>query len=130
MFQKWFMEPFLSHTLTEFYEFVIQGTILTPHHALTYFLFVFQGTILTPQHALQPEVPLSTPGVLSSNFYNTLLRRCFPNVVPGSVACYELMMMHIGLVNLSYITENRIHLTAMLRNNAGDSVSPRSFTLQ
>ncbi|XP_071169575.1 BLOC-3 complex member HPS1-like isoform X1 [Mytilus edulis] len=97
----------------------------------SYFLWFgdSSGNIITPQHPLQVSIPLSSPGVLTSNFYSMLLRRCFPNMIPGSIACFELMMMHVGLVSLSYITENRTRLTALLRSSSGESVSPMTLAL-
>ncbi|KAK3094598.1 hypothetical protein FSP39_003816 [Pinctada imbricata] len=61
------------------------------------------------------------PGILSGNFYKALKRHCFPNAIPGSINCYELIMMHIGLVHTQYITDHYRKLSSMLYQSSDAS---------
>ena len=61
------------------------------------------------------------PGILSGQFYSTLKRHCFPNSLPGSINCYELIMMHVGLVNVQYIVSHRQKLAKQLFEASGDT---------
>ncbi|XP_031563022.1 Hermansky-Pudlak syndrome 1 protein homolog [Actinia tenebrosa] len=42
----------------------------------------------------------SPPGILSGDgsFFRNLIRQCFPAAQEGSIRCYELLCMHVGLV--------------------------------
>ena len=73
-----------------------------------------QGNQVPVQQNYQAgDVPLQ-PGIMSGNFYKALKRHCFPNAIPGSVNCYELIMMHIGLVHTQYIATHCRKLAGML----------------
>ncbi|KAJ8317056.1 hypothetical protein KUTeg_004960 [Tegillarca granosa] len=69
----------------------------------SYFLWFedCSGNTMTIQQPFQPQTALSLPGILCGNFYSSVTRQCFPNIVPGSVNCYEMLMMHVGLTNHS-----------------------------
>lgn len=95
----------------------------------SYFLWFedCNGTQLPVQQQYQTVMSQAPPGILSGNFYRTLTRQSFPNVVPGSVNCYELMMMHIGLVHTQYIVDHCHKLTKLMWEISGDPYSPMSL---
>ncbi|XP_061171540.1 BLOC-3 complex member HPS1-like [Saccostrea echinata] len=89
----------------------------------SYFLWFtdFQGTPLPVQHTYQEGDINVLPGILSGQFYTGLKRHCFPNMIPISVNCYELIMMHVGLVNVQYIISHRQKLAKQLFEASGDT---------
>ncbi|XP_060085566.1 BLOC-3 complex member HPS1-like [Ylistrum balloti] len=95
----------------------------------SYFLWFedCNGTQMPVQCQYQATLAQSPPGILSGNFYRNLTRESFPNVVPGSVNCYELMMMHVGLVHTQYIVNHCQKLTRMMWEISGDPYSPMSL---
>ncbi|XP_069140032.1 BLOC-3 complex member HPS1-like [Argopecten irradians] len=95
----------------------------------SYFLWFedCNGAQMPVQRQYQASLAQSPPGILSGNFYRNLTRESFPNVVPGSVNCYELMMMHIGLVHTQYIVNHCQKLTRMMWEISGDPYSPMSL---
>ncbi|XP_033757582.1 Hermansky-Pudlak syndrome 1 protein homolog [Pecten maximus] len=95
----------------------------------SYFLWFedCNGGQMPVQQQYQASLAQSPPGILSGNFYRNLTRESFPNVVPGSVNCYELMMMHIGLVHTQYIVNHCQKLTRMMWDISGDPYSPMSL---
>ncbi|XP_021378394.1 Hermansky-Pudlak syndrome 1 protein homolog isoform X2 [Mizuhopecten yessoensis] len=95
----------------------------------SYFLWFedCNGAQMPVQRQYQASLAQSPPGILSGNFYRNLTRESFPNAVPGSINCYELMMMHIGLVHSRYIVEHCQKLTRMMWEISGDPYSPMSL---
>nr|XP_034329634.1 Hermansky-Pudlak syndrome 1 protein homolog isoform X2 [Crassostrea gigas] len=89
----------------------------------SYFMWFtdYQGVPKQIQEAYQEGDVSIPPGILSGQFYSSLKRHCFPNCLPGSVNCYELIMMHVGLVNVQYIFTHRQMLAKQFFEASGDT---------
>ena len=68
---------------------------------------------------------LSRPsGVLSSSFYKDVVRYLFPNEGEGTVHCYELFCMHLGVVNNQFVATSARKLMQFLFESSGEANSP------
>ncbi|KAK6186198.1 hypothetical protein SNE40_008283 [Patella caerulea] len=65
-----------------------------------------RGSPLAVSEPFRPTTDLPLPGLLTGPFYKLLIKQCFPNYVVGSVRCFELFMMHLGLVRPQYIASH------------------------
>nr|XP_034327620.1 Hermansky-Pudlak syndrome 1 protein homolog [Crassostrea gigas] len=88
----------------------------------SYFMWFtdYQGAPKQIQEAYQEGDVSIQPGIFSGQFYSSLKRHCFPNCLPGSVNCCELMM-HVGLVNVQYIFTHRQMLAKQFFEASGDT---------
>ena len=92
-----------------------------------YYTYTLQGTRLPAQQSIPLTGLQHPPGILSGGFYRNLTRTLFPNVVAGSVNCYELMMMHVGLVQTQYVVDHCQKLAHMMWEISGESPAPMSL---
>lgn len=81
-----------------------------------------QRTIKDP-NAFVKEFP-NSPGIIGSNFYSELKRRCFPSVSQDRIYCYELFCMHLGILPLSQVSGHSRRLAAMLWETSGEANLP------
>ena len=92
----------------------------------SYFLWFedLLGKPLTSTKSIR-EVDCASPtGLLSSKFYKDLIAHLFPNEAEGSVHCYELLCMHIGVVTNHFVTTSCHKLTRLLWEASGEANSP------
>ena len=82
------------------------------------------GKPLIVQRNPKPNLNRNQTGVMSSDFYKDLVKYCFPNLTPGSVHCYELFCIHIGIVNNKFVTASCKKLAALLWDTSGEANSP------
>ena len=61
------------------------------------------------------------PGILSFNFYSWLQRTMFPRVEKKTLQCYEMFVMHVGLVPTDYALGHCRKLAAKLWESSGES---------
>ncbi|KAK3585451.1 hypothetical protein CHS0354_003298 [Potamilus streckersoni] len=92
----------------------------------SYFLWFedLSGEPKVIQKPYQPDKNTPLPGILVGNFYRSLIQKCFPNSVPGSVQCNELFMMHVGLAPGHYIASQCRQLAAALWDTTGEAFTP------
>nr|XP_022345818.1 Hermansky-Pudlak syndrome 1 protein homolog [Crassostrea virginica] len=102
---------------------VTMATAREGDYHFSYFIWFtdYQGAPVQIQQTYQQGDVSMPPGLLSGQFYSTLKRHCFPNSLPGSINCYELIMMHVGLVNVQYIVSHRQKLAKQLFEASGDT---------
>ncbi|ESO95035.1 hypothetical protein LOTGIDRAFT_160797 [Lottia gigantea] len=82
-----------------------------------------RGSPLQISEPFKTVQDLPPPGLLTGPFYKLLVKQCFPNYVTGSVRCYELFMMHIGLVKPQYIALHCQQLARKLWDMSGEVMS-------
>ncbi|XP_077992016.1 BLOC-3 complex member HPS1-like [Glandiceps talaboti] len=85
------------------------------------------GNPLPMQHPPKVDPDGPPPGILSGHFYRKMVRQCFPNAPVGSVHCYELMCMHVGVVPVQYVVNHCQNLAAKLWETSGELNSPISL---
>ncbi len=56
--------------------------------------------------------------IIGGEFFKALVATWFPGAKPGTVTCYELMMMHVSLVPFEYVTSRGQAFVRFLRNQA------------
>ncbi|XP_064625622.1 BLOC-3 complex member HPS1-like [Lineus longissimus] len=88
----------------------------------SYFLWFedVSGSPLVIQQPFQPYKVNIPPGVIAGNFYKEMIKTCFPNFVPRSVHCYEVMTVHVGLVPTDLVLKHCRKLAASLWEASGD----------
>ena len=82
------------------------------------------GKPLTVQRSPKPNHNRNLTGVMTSEFYSDLIKYCFPTLALGSVRCYELLCVHIGIVNNRFVTASCKKLAALLWETSGEASSP------
>ncbi|XP_070539470.1 BLOC-3 complex member HPS1-like [Ptychodera flava] len=95
----------------------------------TYFIW-FEDPMGNPLRMIQPpklDVDGTPVGILAGHFYRKLVRQCFPNAPFGSVHCFELMCMHVGVVPVQYVVNHCHHLASKLWETSGELNSPISL---
>ncbi|XP_046365121.2 Hermansky-Pudlak syndrome 1 protein homolog [Haliotis rufescens] len=78
------------------------------------------GNPLPVQLPFKPSHDMPPPGILTGTFFRQLIQKCFPNSVQGSVHCYELYLMHVGLVHPQYIASHCRQLARKLWEMSGE----------
>lgn len=77
-------------------------------------------------NAFVKEFP-NSPGIIGSNFYSELKRRCFPSLSQVSqdrIYCYEIFCMHLGVLPLSQVAGHSRRLADMLWQASGEANLP------
>ncbi|KAL8604921.1 hypothetical protein ACOMHN_028549 [Nucella lapillus] len=82
------------------------------------------GNPIPVQEPFKPGMDMPLPGTLTGSFYKRLLRQCFPNRVEGAVHCYEMFLMHVGLVTPPYIAAHCQKLAQKLWQMSGEAYTP------
>ncbi|XP_064603916.1 BLOC-3 complex member HPS1-like [Liolophura sinensis] len=72
------------------------------------------GNPLTYQQPFKPESVSVQPGVIAGNFYDQLIRSCFPDGIVGGIHCFELVTMHVGVVPTQYVVSHCRKLASQL----------------
>lgn len=96
---------------------------------ISYYLW-FEDNAHNPLVVQQPYKTLTNsppPGILCGNLYRQLIRQCFPTAVPGSVHCFELICIHIGIVPTNIVSVHIQQLSSRLWEMAGDGLAPISL---
>ncbi|XP_041370625.1 Hermansky-Pudlak syndrome 1 protein homolog isoform X2 [Gigantopelta aegis] len=122
----WRMSELLKHKLSEGYTSVI---LRDGDYYYSHFLW-FEDNVGNPLSVQQPFKPSSDfppSGILIDSFYRQLIRHCFPNAIQDSVHCYELFMMHIGLVHPQFIAAHCRQLAKNLWEMSGKAFTPISL---
>eukprot|EP00112_Aurelia_sp_Birch-Aquarium-sp1_P002731 Seg1303.8 transcript_id=Seg1303.8/GoldUCD/mRNA.D3Y31 product="Hermansky-Pudlak syndrome 1 protein" protein_id=Seg1303.8/GoldUCD/D3Y31 len=82
------------------------------------------GKSLPVQRIPQANYNCNRTGVISGDFYNDLVRHCFPNMSPGAAHCYELFCIHIGIVSNRFVATSCKKLARQLFEASGEASSP------
>ncbi|XP_076460275.1 BLOC-3 complex member HPS1-like [Babylonia areolata] len=82
------------------------------------------GNPMSVQEPYKPGLDTPLPGTLTGNFYKRLIRQCFPGRVEGVVHCYEMFLMHVGLVTPPYIAAHCQRLAHKLWLMSGEAYTP------
>ncbi|XP_067656863.1 BLOC-3 complex member HPS1-like [Haliotis asinina] len=85
------------------------------------------GNPLPVQVPYKPSHDMNSPGILTGTFFRQLIQKCFPNSVPGAVHCYELYLMHVGLVHPQYIASHCRQLARKLWDMSGEAYTSISL---
>lgn len=96
---------------------------------ISYYLW-FEDNAHNPLVVQQPYKTLTNsppPGILCGNLYRQLIRQCFPSAIPGSVHCFELICIHIGIVPTNVISVHIQQLSSRLWEMAGDGLASISL---
>lgn len=81
-------------------------------------------TVIRPIKDAYQEKPT---GILSSKFYKQLTRYLFPYLHVGTVQCYELLCMHVGITSNQFIVASCKKLAGLLYGTSGEASSPISL---
>ncbi|KAK7109941.1 BLOC-3 complex member HPS1-like [Littorina saxatilis] len=82
------------------------------------------GNPVPVQEPYKPNVETPLPGTLTGSFYKRLRRQCFPHKVEGAIHCYEMFLMHVGLVTPQYIAAHCQKLAHKLWEMSGEAFTP------
>ncbi|XP_046543354.1 Hermansky-Pudlak syndrome 1 protein homolog [Haliotis rubra] len=85
------------------------------------------GNPLPVQLPYKPSHDMPPPGILTGTFFRQLIQKCFPNSIPGAVHCYELYLMHVGLVHPQYIASHCRQLARKLWEMSGEAYTSISL---
>ncbi|KAK7477485.1 hypothetical protein BaRGS_00031249 [Batillaria attramentaria] len=124
---------FLKEKIWEMYGYMMQKlregytSVLTRNgdFYFSYFLW-FEDSMGNPLPVQEPYKPTleTCPGTLTGHFYRRLRRQCFPQRVDGTVHCYEMFMMHVGLVTAQYVAAHCQRLARKLWEMSGEAFTP------
>lgn len=120
----WLMVEFAWSHLKEGYTNVMwKDTIFN----YSYFLWFedVSGTPLKPKNSPSSVVKsFPIPGIINEDFFHYLMKQCFPLQSSQRVRCYELFLIHLGLVTSSCALEQSRRLTATIWEIAGVPANP------
>ncbi|XP_065176716.1 BLOC-3 complex member HPS1-like isoform X2 [Sycon ciliatum] len=77
------------------------------------------GNNLSAPRTLGSLVTNRLPGILAGNFYKDLVRQCFPAAPSGSIHCYELLCLHVGIVPSHFVGKQARRLASQLWDQSG-----------
>ncbi|XP_074643751.1 BLOC-3 complex member HPS1-like [Tubulanus polymorphus] len=77
------------------------------------------GNPLPINHPYKYSSKLGEPGIITDNFYKKLIRHCFSGIPQRSVRCYEIYVIHIGLVPADVILTHCLQLSGSLWESSG-----------
>ena len=114
----WDMWQYMETMLGQGYTSVI---IRDGDFTYSYFLWFedMLGKPLTTNKSIKEMDGMNPTGIISSNFYKDVIHYLFPNEAEGSIHCYELLCMHIGVVNNHFIATSAQKLAKMLWDASG-----------
>lgn len=114
-----YMETMLGHGYT---------ALIVRHGDFTYSYFLWFEDVLSkpliPTKSVKEIIGVTPTGILSSTFYKDVIHYLFPNEPEGSVHCYELFCMHIGVVNNHFVSTSAQKLARLLWEASGEVNAP------
>ncbi|XP_050090314.1 Hermansky-Pudlak syndrome 1 protein homolog isoform X1 [Anopheles aquasalis] len=76
-----------------------------------------------PNHHGAPGLPATKPslmaGILAGDYYHRLIETCFPRSSSGKIRCYELFLVHLGLVTSTIVLEHCRRLAVTITDLTG-----------
>jgi len=104
-------------------------SIIIKHGDFSYSYFLWfedvLGKSLTSQRSLKSLFQSKPPtGILSGTFYKDIIRYLFPSEAVGSVHCYELVCIHVGIVSNDFVVTSCKRLSRLLWEATGEAHSP------
>ena len=119
----WEMWQYAENHVTQGFStfFIKQGDFTYSYHI---WFEDTMGNSLPVQRIPKADYNCNRTGVISRDFYNDLVRYCFPNMSPGAAHCYELFCVHIGIVNNRFVATSCKKLARQLFEASGEASSP------